>query len=233
MRPRPAPRPARRPDAWRVVPGERGSDLLGAEPGAGPGRPGRPAVQSLQVLVGLANHAGPDGTAAFPSVRTLMRYTGLAERTVRACLSRLEAAGVISPCDPAIIAARIRRADRRPRGWDLSLARIRGDLTQAEIAALERQFPGLAARLAAAQADDRAGGPGTPEDGVHPPPPPSLWITRPAGCRRCTPYRARGAAGVRTGCSRPRHGAHPVHPNRTKNQTRNRPPPRARARPPP
>ena len=35
------------------------------------------------VLVGLANHAGPDGTGAFPSVATLVRYTGLAERTVR------------------------------------------------------------------------------------------------------------------------------------------------------
>jgi hypothetical protein len=33
------------------------------------------------VLVGLANHAGPDGTAAFPSVATLVRYTRLAERS--------------------------------------------------------------------------------------------------------------------------------------------------------
>ena len=38
------------------------------------------------VLVGLGNHAGPDGSGAFPSARTLMRYTGLSERTVRACL---------------------------------------------------------------------------------------------------------------------------------------------------
>jgi hypothetical protein len=35
------------------------------------------------VLVGLANHAGPDGMGAFPSVATLVRYTGLSERTVR------------------------------------------------------------------------------------------------------------------------------------------------------
>ena len=79
-------------------------------------RNGQPSSPCKFVLVGLANHAGPDGTAAFPSVRTLMRYTGLAERTVRACLSRLEASGVICPCDPAITAARIRRADRRPKG---------------------------------------------------------------------------------------------------------------------
>jgi pyocin large subunit-like protein len=35
------------------------------------------------VLAGLASHAGPDGTAAFPSVRTLVRCTDLPERTVR------------------------------------------------------------------------------------------------------------------------------------------------------
>ena len=29
------------------------------------------------VLAGLANHAGPDGPGAFPSVATLIRYTGL------------------------------------------------------------------------------------------------------------------------------------------------------------
>jgi hypothetical protein len=126
------------------------------------GRDGQPSSPCKFVLVGLANHAGPDGTAAFPSVRTLMRYTGLAERTVRACLSRLEAEGVIIPCDPAIIAARIRRADRRPRGWDLNLARIRSDLSDAEVEALERQFPGLAARIAS-QTDCAV----TSRDGVH------------------------------------------------------------------
>ncbi len=131
------------------------------------GRDGQPSSPCKFVLVGLANHAGPDGTAAFPSVRTLMRYTGLAERTVRACLARLDAAGVISPCDPAIIAARIRRADRRPKGWDLNLTRIRADLADAEIEVLERQFPGLAARITAAQADHTT----VPDDGVHAPHP--------------------------------------------------------------
>jgi hypothetical protein len=38
------------------------------------------------VLVGLANHAAPDGREAFPSVRTLVRYTDLSERT--ACQRR-------------------------------------------------------------------------------------------------------------------------------------------------
>jgi hypothetical protein len=52
---------------------------------------------------------------------TLVRYTALSERTMRTCLDRLEAAAIISACDPEIVAARIKRADRRPRGWDLSL----------------------------------------------------------------------------------------------------------------
>ena len=52
-------------------------------------RGGQPSSASKFVLVGLANHAGSDGTGAFPSVATLVRYTGLSERTVRTCLDRL------------------------------------------------------------------------------------------------------------------------------------------------
>jgi pyocin large subunit-like protein len=66
---------------------------------------GQPSSACKFVLVGLANHAGPDGVGAFPSVATLVRYTGLSERTVRTCLDRLEAAGIIRPCDPDIVAA--------------------------------------------------------------------------------------------------------------------------------
>jgi hypothetical protein len=89
---------------------------------------GGPSSACKFVLVGLANHAGPDGTGAFPSVATLVRYTGLSERTVRTCLDRLEAEGIITPCDPDIVAARIKRADRRPQGWDLNLTRGRDEL---------------------------------------------------------------------------------------------------------
>ncbi len=70
---------------------------------------------------------------------TLVRYTGLSERTVRTCLDRLEAEGIIAPCDPDIIAARIKRADRRPKGWDLDLGLVRGDLG---VAAPDGQSPG-------------------------------------------------------------------------------------------
>jgi hypothetical protein len=134
------------------------------------GRGGQPSGACKFVLVGLANHAGPDGTGAFPSVATLVRYTGLAERTVRTCLDRLAAAGIIAPCDPGIVAARIKRADRRPQGWDLDLSLARHDLDDVALAVLEHQFPGLGARLAA------TGQPGADgqADGVqwlHPNPP--------------------------------------------------------------
>ncbi len=112
-------------------------------------RGGQPSTACKFVLVGLANHAGPDGTGAFPSVGTLVRYTGLSERTVRTCLDRLEAEGIISPCDPDIVAARIKRADRRPQGWDLNLSLARDDLDAAAVAVLEHHFPGLGSRLAA------------------------------------------------------------------------------------
>ena len=68
------------------------------------------------MLIGLANHAGPDRKDAFPSVGTLVRYTDLSERTVRTALDRLEAEGTIRPCDPAVIAAKIKRPDQRPQG---------------------------------------------------------------------------------------------------------------------
>jgi Helix-turn-helix domain len=79
-------------------------------------RGGQPSSACKFVLVGLANHARPDGTGIFPSVATLVRYTGLSERTVRTCLDRLAAEGIMRPCDPEIVAARIKRADRRPQG---------------------------------------------------------------------------------------------------------------------
>jgi Helix-turn-helix domain len=108
---------------------------------------GKPNSACAFVLVGLANHASPDGTAAFPSTHTLIRYTRLSERTVRTALDRLQAAGIITPCDPGIVAAHIHRADRRPQGWNLNLALIRDDLTDEDITTLERQYPGLRARL--------------------------------------------------------------------------------------
>lgn len=165
-------------------------------------RGGQPSSACKFVLVGLANHAGPDGSGAFPSAATLVRYTGLSERAVRTCLDRLEAEGVIRPCDPAIVAARIKRADRRPQAWDLELDRIRDDLSAADLAVLERQFPGLSARLTPA-ADP---GPDRDPDGVqrlhpnltknHPREPPAAPC---AGATETpTPVRARRVAAARS-----------------------------------
>ena len=175
------------------------------------------------MLVGLANHAGPDGTGAFPSVATLVRYTGLSERTVRTCLDRLAAEGIISPCDPDIVAARIKRADRRPQGWDLNLSLARDDLDDADAAVLEHQFPVLGIRLAAAAqlgADGQA-------DGVQPAHPVAAageavdnW---PYGVQQLHP-------GPGTGCNRRRNGVQRLRPNRPRNRTWSRPPPRLRAR---
>jgi hypothetical protein len=112
-------------------------------------RGGQPSSACKFVLVGLASHAGPDGTGAFPSAVTLVRYTGLSERTARTCLDRPDAEGIIRPCDPGIVVARIKRADRRSQGWDLNVGMVRDDLAEADIVKLERQFPGVAARPAA------------------------------------------------------------------------------------
>lgn len=62
--------------------------------------------------------------------------------------------GLIRPCDPEIVAARIKRADRRPQGWELNLSLIRDDLTEADITGPGHQFPGLAAEVAATTRPD-------------------------------------------------------------------------------
>jgi len=111
---------------------ERRGDL-GAEAGPVPADRGvQPSSTYKFVLVGLASHAGRDGTGAFPSMATLVRYTGLSERTARTCLDWREA-GVIRPCDRDVVAARIKRADRRPKGWDLDPSLIRDELTEATL----------------------------------------------------------------------------------------------------
>jgi len=79
---------------------------------------------SKLVLVALANHAHPDGSAAFPSVATICRYTCLSERSVRQHLDNLEGQGIIRRCDPKIVAAYIERADRRPIGYDIVLSEV-------------------------------------------------------------------------------------------------------------
>lgn len=71
------------------------------------------------VLVGLANHAGKDGTAAFPSLTTLARYARCDERTVRRSIRRMQQQGLLRECDQRIVEHHVPRADRRPTGYDI------------------------------------------------------------------------------------------------------------------
>jgi hypothetical protein len=117
-------------------------------------------------------------------VATLVRYTGLSERTVRTCLDRLEADGIISPCDPDIVAARIKRADRCPQGWDLHLGLVRDDLDELGVAVPDGRSPPVEQRTA------RLGGPimkAIRAGCNHRTPPPGLWITWLTVCSSCSP----------------------------------------------
>jgi hypothetical protein len=165
-------------------------------------RGGQPSSPCKFVLAGLANHAGPDGTGAFPSVATLVRYTGLSERTVRTCLDRLEADGIIRPCDPDIIAARIKRADRRPKGWDLDLSLVRDDLDEPGAAAPDSQSPIRRAGPDAVRRPDHDGH----SNGVQSPHP----AARPVDNAACEVQQSHPAP--RSGCSQRTDGVQPAQP---------------------
>lgn len=47
------------------------------------------------VLLGMAEHCGPDGSHAYPSVKTLARYAECSERTVQRELDKLRKAGYL------------------------------------------------------------------------------------------------------------------------------------------
>lgn len=93
---------------------------MGAQRGAHP-RDRRDASSLTIVLLGLANHADPDGRNAFPAVATLVRYTRLSERSVQNALRTLKDLKLIKQSDPAIVAAYVKRADRRPQSWNLPI----------------------------------------------------------------------------------------------------------------
>ena len=71
------------------------------------------------VLLGLADHAADDGTAAWPSQATLSKYADVSVRTVRTKLRTLEELGLIALGDQEFTAHL--RADRRPAVYDLNL----------------------------------------------------------------------------------------------------------------
>jgi hypothetical protein len=71
------------------------------------------------VLLVLANYADVKGKAAFPSAETIVRQTGLSERSVRNKLVELEEIGAIVRGNQAIVQAYIDRGDRRPVCYDI------------------------------------------------------------------------------------------------------------------
>jgi Helix-turn-helix domain len=58
------------------------------------------------VLIGLANHAGTDGTNAFPSIAILTHYTRLSARSVQVSLRKLENLGLIALGHPGFVGGR-------------------------------------------------------------------------------------------------------------------------------
>lgn len=81
---------------------------------------GTPNSSTLaMVLLGLANHAGRDGTDAYPSVRTMARYARLSDRQVQRCLRSLLDYGLIEPGDQRIVEAKIEDPLRRPVVYNL------------------------------------------------------------------------------------------------------------------
>ncbi|MCF5712481.1 helix-turn-helix domain-containing protein [Pseudomonas tremae] len=75
------------------------------------------------VLLCLANYADQDGRAAFPSISSLARDTGLSPRTVQYRIRDLENLGVIKRGNQAIPAAYINQRDRIPVCYDIDLQR--------------------------------------------------------------------------------------------------------------
>jgi hypothetical protein len=71
------------------------------------------------ILVGLADHAGDDGTDAYPSQALLAKYGRCSPSTVKRRLASLESAGLIQRGDQQKVAHL--PPNRRPIVWDLNL----------------------------------------------------------------------------------------------------------------
>ncbi|HKN46316.1 MAG TPA: helix-turn-helix domain-containing protein [Propionibacteriaceae bacterium] len=79
--------------------------------------PGDPIAKL--VLIGLADHANADGTAAWPPQATLAGYADVSVRTVRTKIRELERLGLIHSGDQELVSHL--PANRRPHVWDIDL----------------------------------------------------------------------------------------------------------------
>lgn len=144
------------------------------------------------VLWALANYANEDGKGAFCSVETIECITRLGERTIRRKLDDLQAAGLIRQGNPAVAAAYIDRADRRPQVFDLDI----GEVPQRRDAVLMlrdlKRGAAPASRGGTGCRSDRNGVPLSPARGAAPAPKPS--ITHPLPIHSTTARGSRLAA---------------------------------------
>lgn len=79
--------------------------------------------QAVVILMAIADHAHPDGTAAWPSQATIADYARCSIRTVQRRLAELEAYGLIRRGDQNLVSHLPKM--RRPIVWDLALEMTR------------------------------------------------------------------------------------------------------------
>ena len=84
----------------------------------------------VATLIGLANHAHPDGKGSYPSVPLLARYTRKAERTVQRELRQLVEHGLIREGDQRYVLHL--PAGKRPIVYDLAVERVQAATPAAE-----------------------------------------------------------------------------------------------------
>lgn len=131
------------------------------------------------VLVGLGNHADPEGRGARPAQATLARYVGVSTRTVRTKLRLLEDLRLIREGDQR--AVEHLRADRRPVVLDLALEVVaeRPESTSARSTTGSTAHHGRKMTTARAEDDDRTTGNTLPTE-------PSMNLSTEPSVNTCT-----------------------------------------------
>lgn len=78
----------------------------------------------LLTLLAIANFVDENGRGCYASRQTLADQVLISEETVKRCIPRLAAKGLITPGNPAVVAHI--PSNRRPKVWDLATVRERG-----------------------------------------------------------------------------------------------------------
>lgn len=120
----------------------------------------RGTATTKMVLLGLANHSGPQGGHAFPSVATLARYAQCDERTVRRNLRLLEAEGYIRTV--------MGSGRRLPTEYALVPGVIRGDIVSSHEDATPEDPRGDIVSLVGGHLEPGGGTPMSPEPSREP-----------------------------------------------------------------